>query len=213
MKVGKPVSAVLFAMGRGPLMLYHGQEVGEPAAGEEGFGGDDARTTIFDYWSMPEFTKWVNGGKFDGGRLSDEQKALREWYGKLIRTTQNRAFTGGEFYGLNHANKENPRFGRVGDEGTSGHWLYAFLRRDAKSGQAFLVVANFHGSETLRNVAVRIPHDARMFLGRTHLEKWKLADRLDSNWEGEIARDLLEDQGIPLPDLAPCSALLLEIGR
>ena len=55
MKVGKPVSAVLFAMGRGPVMLYHGQEVGEPAAGEEGFGGDDARTSIFDYWSMPEF--------------------------------------------------------------------------------------------------------------------------------------------------------------
>ncbi|RYD68550.1 MAG: alpha-amylase, partial [Verrucomicrobiaceae bacterium] len=56
MHVGRPVSAVLFGMGRGPLMLYSGQEVGEPAAGQEGFSGDNARTTIFDYWSMPELT-------------------------------------------------------------------------------------------------------------------------------------------------------------
>ena len=133
LKAGKPVSAVLFSMGRGPVMLYNGQEVGEPAEGAEGFGGDDARTSIFDYWSMPEFTKWVNGGKFDGGRLGEEQKSLREWYGKLIRVTQARAFTAGGFYGLNHANNTNPAFGRVGDETASGHWLYAFLRHDEES--------------------------------------------------------------------------------
>ncbi|HEX7262441.1 MAG TPA: alpha-amylase family glycosyl hydrolase, partial [Luteolibacter sp.] len=137
MKVGRPVSAVLFSMGRGPVMLYHGQEVGEPAADAAGFGGDHGRTTIFDYWSMPEFTKWVNGGKYDGGRLSEEQRALRDWYGRLIRATQAPAFTAGEFYGLNHANMENPGFGRVGDETVSGHWLYAFLRHDPESGQSF----------------------------------------------------------------------------
>ncbi len=213
MNVGKPVSAVLFAMGRGPVMLYHGQEVGEPAAGAEGFGGDDARTTIFDYWSMPEFTKWVNGGKFDGGRLSDEQRSLREWYGKLIRTTRARAFTAGEFYGLNHANKQNPDFGRVGEESASGHWLYAFLRRDTKSGQAFLVAANFHGSETLRGLKIRIPHDAQMFLGLSGSEVWTFTDRLDSPWSGSASRSSLENGGLPLPELAPCSAIMLEIGK
>lgn len=212
MQVGKPVSAVLFTLGRGPIMLYHGQEVGEPAAGEEGFGGDDARTSIFDYWSMPEFTKWVNGGKFDGGRLSTGQQALRDWYGKLLRATRARAFTAGEFYGLNHANKDNPAFGRVGDEPVSGHWLYAFLRRESKTGQAFLVVANFHGSATLHGVKIRIPHDAWMFLGRTGDETWSFADRLDSAWSATVARDLLEPQGLSLPDLAPCAAMLMEIG-
>jgi glycosidase len=212
MKVGKPVTAVLFAMGRGPVMLYHGQEVGEPAAGAEGFGGD-ARTTIFDYWSMPEFTKWVNGGKYDGGRLNDGQKSLREWYGKLIRATQCRAFTAGGFYGLNHANHGNPAFGRVGAETVSGHWLYAFLRRDSKSGQSFLVVANFHGTETLRGVNISIPHDAQMFLGKTGDETWTFTDRLDSEWHGCAARASLEGEGVKLPDLPPCSALLLEIGR
>ncbi|HEX8490025.1 MAG TPA: alpha-amylase family glycosyl hydrolase, partial [Chthoniobacterales bacterium] len=54
MDVGQPVSAILYGLSRGVVMLYNGQEVGEPAAGAEGFGGDDARTSIFDYWSMPE---------------------------------------------------------------------------------------------------------------------------------------------------------------
>lgn len=211
MKVGRPATAVLFALGRGPVMLYHGQEVGEPAAGVEGFGGDDARTSIFDYWSMPEFTKWVNGGKFDGARLSDEQKSLRAWYGKLIRATQSRAFTHGEFYGLNHANKENPAFGRVGGETVSGHWLYAFLRRDPKTAQAFLVVANFHPGETLRGVRVCIPQDAQMFLEHRGDENWTFSDRLNTNWSGTALRNTLEREGVALPDMPPCSALLLEI--
>ncbi len=212
MKTGRAVSAVLFAMGRGPVMLYHGQEVGEPAAGPEGFGGDDARTTIFDYWSMPEFVKWVNGGAYDGGRLSEDQRTLREWYGKLIRATQCRAFSCGEFYGLNHANKGNPAFGRVGDETISGHWLYAFLRRDTRTGHAFLVVANFHPDETLAGVRVRIPEDARTFVGRLGDPVWRFSDRLDSDWSGEMAQERLEEDGLALPALAPCSAMLLEIG-
>jgi glycosidase len=206
MKVGRPVSAVLFGMGRGPVMMYHGQEVGEPAAGTEGFGGDDARTTIFDYGSMPEFTKWVNGGAYDGGRLSREQLDLREWYGKLIHSTQSQAFTKGEFYGLNHANLENPDFGRVGDESASGHWLYAFLRHDRDSGETALVVSNFHGSETLRNCRIELPDHAWEFIGRSKEKPWTFRDRLEGAWSG-----VSEGGGLSLPDMQPCSALVLEM--
>jgi len=160
---------------------------------------------------MPEFLKWVNGGKFDGALLSDHQKSLRGWYSKLIRVTQAPAFTRGEFHGLNHANKDNPAFGRVGDETASGHWLYAFLRHDDQSGQSFLVVANFHGTETLRGVKVRIPRDARAMLGREDSATWRFADRLETGWTGAADGNLLEGDGVPLPDLPPCSALLLEI--
>jgi glycosidase len=213
MKVGRPVSAVLFSMGRGAVMLYHGQEVGEPAAGAEGFSGDNARTTIFDYWSMPEFTKWVDGGKYDGGRLSDEQKSLREWYGKLIRCTQSPAFTAGEFYGLNHANKANPHFGRMGEETISGHWLYAFLRHDPKSGESFLIVANFSGLETQRDVKVSIPEHAWGFMGRADDGIWKFTDQLDSTWSTTARRDTLANDGLALPDLAPCSAMVIRISK
>jgi glycosidase len=208
MNVGKPVSAVLFAMGRGPVMLYNGQEIGEPAIGREGFCTDNSRTTIFDYWSMPEFTKWVNDGKYDGGRLSDEQKALRDWYGNLIRVTQRPAFTHGEFYGLNHSNRENPKFGRIGDETVSGHWLYAFLRHDSVSGESFLVVANLHGNESMHGVVIEIPDHAWKFIGRSSREKWKFSNKLDSDWSGESLAGEIQ-----LPELAPCSALLLEISR
>jgi glycosidase len=209
MKVGRPVTAVIFGMGRGPIMLYSGQEVGEPAAGEEGFGGDDARTTIFDYWSMPEFTKWVNGGKYDGGRLSEEQKELRDWYGRLIRLMHEPAFEKGEFHGLNHANKGNPAYGRLGEETVSGHWLYSYLRRDPGSGQAFLVIANFHGSEALSDVRIQLPWNVLEWLGAG--SRISFVERLNPGWSTETETTSLPVEGLALPPLEPLSAMLIEI--
>ncbi len=211
MEVGRPVSAVLFAMGRGPLMVYHGQEVGEPAVGAEGFCGDNARTSIFDYTCMPEFVKWVNGGKYDGGRLSPAQRELRAWYASLIRATCGPAFTRGEFYGLNHANKENPAFGRVDGESVSGHWLYAFLRHDDATGESALVVANFHPDRTLENATVRIPEHAIEFTARADRETWRFTDRLATSWSGTAPATDLSQTGLPLPSLPPLSAIILEI--
>ena len=211
MRVGRPVTAVLFGMGRGPLMLYSGQEVGEPAAGPEGFGGDDARTTIFDYWSMPEFQKWVNGGRFDGGGLNGEQRALRAWYGKLGRLMDEPAFSLGEFYGLNHANKENPDFGRVDGETASGHWLYAYLRRDPASGQAFLIVANFSGRHDLDSVRIQIPHDALRWLARGAGELLGFTERLMDDWAAVAESTSLPTAGLALGPLPALSARLIEI--
>jgi glycosidase len=211
MNVGRPVCAVLFALGRGPVMVYHGQEVGEPAAGAEGFGGDDARTSIFDYWSMPEFQKWFNHGRCDGGRLANEQRALRGWYRDLLAVLREPAFARGEFYGLNNPNNENPSFGRLPGETASGHWLYAFLRHDETGGQAFLVAANFHGTETLREVRILIPEDAQQWLGRKDRTTWSLTNRLGPAWTHKAARTTLAEAGLPLPDLPPCSAIMVEI--
>jgi glycosidase len=166
MDAGKPAAAVMFGMSRAAIMLYSGQEIGEPAIGAEGFSGDDGRTSIFDYTAMPEFQKWYNDGKCDGAKLSPAQKSLRKWYGELLAILREPAFTTGDFYGLNHANKQNPAFGRTGGETWSGHWLYAFLRRDSHSGQAFLCLANFHPTETLAEVRVVIPEDALDWLGK-----------------------------------------------
>ena len=73
-------------------------------------------------------------------------------------------------------------------------------------------MANFHPTETLHGVTVRIPHDAQMFLGRTGDELWTFTDRLDGEWSAPVARASLEWDGLALPALAPCSAMLLEIG-
>ncbi|MEO7319081.1 MAG: hypothetical protein ABIZ56_08850, partial [Chthoniobacteraceae bacterium] len=156
-EVGRAVSGILFGLSRGPVLLYSGQEVGEPARGKEGFGGDDARTTIFDYWSMPEFVKWVNGHRYNGARLSRAQRELREFYARLIGLGGEPAFRDGDFLPLNPANIQNERYGRLHGETASGHWLHAFLRGDHGTGQRFLVAVNLHPTETLHDVHIRLP--------------------------------------------------------
>ncbi len=214
MNVGRPVAAILYGIGRGPVMLYNGQEVGEPAEGAEGFGGDDARTSIFDYWSMPELLKWTNGHKYDGAKLSEEQKNLRHDYGRLLALTNEPAFRDGAFFGLNPANNQNPRFGRVGSEPAGGHWLYAFLRFDPISWQRFLVVVNLHPREEMKNIRVLFPAEAIAFLdiqpndGRTlHLD-----DRLGGKLKLAIdPASLGGSEGVNLPTLAPLTACFFEI--
>lgn len=209
MKVGKPVCAALFALGRGPVMMYNGQEVGEPAAGVEGFGGDDGRTSIFDYWCMPELAKWVNGHRYDGGRLSVEQKELRDWYGKLLRAIQSPAFVDGEFYGLNFANRGNVDFGRCEGETVSGHWLYAFLRREKNQGEAFLCVVHFHPHRAAEKVRIFIPEDALHWLGIG--QSVCFTEVLAGEIRIETDRENLASEGIMIPFISDCSAMYFRI--
>jgi glycosidase len=208
MEVGRPVSAILFGLGRGPVLLFNGQEVGEPAQGTEGFSGDDARTTIFDYWSMPELVKWVNGHRYDGGRLSPAQQSLRAFYSRLLRLVGEPAFRDGEFFPLNPSNRGNERFGRLAWESFSGHWLYAFLRFDAATAQRFLIVANLHPKEAFRELQIGIPKEAIAFLKFAPQQIPQLVERLRSSEmqivaEGSIADGHLVFRIASLPPLTP----------
>jgi glycosidase len=209
MAVGRPVTATLFGLSRGPVMLYHGQMVGEPALGREGFGGDDQRTTIFDYWSMPELNKWWNEGAADGGQLSEEQRTLRAWYVRLLAVLREPAFTKGNTFQLNQANLKNPDYGRVDDVDWSGHWFYSYLRSDPASDSHFLVTSNFHGSATMRDVRVRLTGDAVKALGlETTKDAWLLLeDALDAG-EAAYAMPLKEAllNGIHIKELGSLSS-------
>jgi glycosidase len=217
MGVGKAVSAILFGMGRGPVMLYSGQETGEPADGAEGFSGDDGRSSIFDYGSLPSLVPWVNGHRYDGGLLGPEQRDLRSFYATLLKTCAGPAFTRGDFYGLNHANHGNPAYGRLPGEHVSGHWLYSFLRRESESGQAFLVVANLKPGQALTDIHIQIPENALEWLdpgykGPEQAQlKLSFTDRLGS---GLVIKSRLGDlsaAGLAIARLAGHSALYLEI--
>ncbi|HEY2138891.1 MAG TPA: hypothetical protein VGH00_02345, partial [Chthoniobacterales bacterium] len=215
MDVGRPVSAILYGLSRGAIMLYNGQEVGEPGAGAEGFGNDDARTSIFDYWSMPEFVKWVNDHKYDGGRLSAQQQDLRAFYGRLINLVGEPAFADGEFFSLNPANRDNERFGRLPDEQASGHWLYAFLRYDVATAQRFLVVANLHPTVALCDVRVIFPANALRFLDLgdpSHDKQLDFVERLSGVIEpiGLTTLDLV-GAGIAIGEIRPLSAFYFEL--
>ena len=211
MEAGRPAAGVMFGMSRATIMLYSGQEIGEPAIGAEGFSVDDGRTSIFDYTSMPEFQKWVNGGKYDGKNLSPEQKSLREWYRRLIHLLREPAFTCGEFYGLNHANKENPSFGRFAGETISGHWLYAFLRFDETSGQAFLCIASFHPHETMKAVSVIIPEHALAFIKKISAKSLSFHEKLSDTLVLTALAKNLPTTGLAIGDLPPFAVRYYEL--
>jgi glycosidase len=208
--VGPPVSAILWGVARGPALLYNGQETGERADGVEGFGGDDARTTIFDYWSMPALVPWVNGHRYDGGRLDERQRALRAQYRDMLRLLGEPAFRDGEFYALNPANVDNPAFGRLDGESASGHWLYAFLRSDPHGGQRFLVAVNLHRSATLGTVQVHLPAHALDFVGLAGAPTVRIEQRLGA--DAPVRRSWSAPAGhIDVGDIPPLTAVFLEL--
>jgi len=212
MEVGRPVAAILYGIGCGPLMLYNGQEVGEPADGVEGFGGDDARTTIFDYWSMPEMVKWVNHHQYDGALLSQQQKSLRAWYAKLLRLTAEPGLRFGGFRPLNPANNQSRNFGTVPGDPASGHWLYAFLRYDPHSRQRWLVVANLHRSADFSNVQIRIPGELLQWLALTSATV-TFNDRLNEVPPLTATVAELPERGLVILNIPALNAMYLEIGQ
>lgn len=212
-RVGWPVTALLFGIGRGPVLVYNGQEVGEPALGAEGFGGDDARTSIFDYGQMPELARWVNGHRYDGGALAPGQRELRADYARLLGQLDHPALVGGEFLPLNPANVDNPDFGRLPGETASGHWLYAAVRWARAGDAALLLVFNLHPTATLRGVRLRLTPDALTALGAAEGDRRVVfRDRLAAGTPARfVARGAgLRAAGLWLGDLPPLTAWYLE---
>jgi hypothetical protein len=129
---GKGVVMLFLASTTAPTMIYFGQEVGEPGAEMAGFG-QPSRTSMFDYIGVPQHQKWVNGGKFDGGQLSDNEKALRNYYSEVLNFTRTSSALMGEYLDLHTFNRKlNPAYTDK---------TFAFARWDAK--QKLLVVTNF----------------------------------------------------------------------
>lgn len=143
----------------GPVLVYNGQEVLERAEGPGGYGGDNGRTSIFDYTSLPRLQRWTNGGKYDGALLTAEEKSLRDDMGRLLPLMQHPALSEGSFYGLNWANQQTPNFGRNEGDTVSGRHLYAFLRHNSKARATVLVVCNLNPSAAV-DTRVHIPQHA-----------------------------------------------------
>ncbi len=171
-KVGPAVGAVLFGASRGSIMLYNGQEFGEKAEGAEGFGGEDGRSSIFDYWSLPSLVAWKKN------ELSAEQKELREDYVALLKTVSVPPFTDGNFLPLNPLNGENADYGRLNGETASGHWLHGCVRDNGKKAVALFV--NLHPTEVMRGVKVVMPGKA---------EKLEVGDIPAASWVVRVLRE------------------------
>lgn len=156
-----PAMVVSATIDQGPVMIYFGQEVGEPGAGAEGFGGKDGRTTIFDYWGVPEHQKWMNGGAFDGALLSEQQKSLRKFYSALLNLSQtNPAIVSGGYFDLT-----------VSDD------VHAFVRH--AGSEKLLIVSNFDSK--VKPVKLVIPENVVAALQLKADKNYKLHDVLWKN--------------------------------
>lgn len=143
---GEAAMGVAATATTGPVLIYFGQELGVNAPTAEGFGGADGKTTIFDYWGLPIYQKWVDKGKYDGKGLNKDQKGLRAFYRQLLNLAANSsAIRKGKLYLLS-----SPDLGKYG---------MCYLRYD--QGETLLFAANFDHKQSL-NAAVHLPDLIRL---------------------------------------------------
>jgi glycosidase len=149
-----PAMAVSVLMGKGPAMVYFGQELGEKAEGEVGFSGDDGKTTIFDYWTVPTIQSWNNGGKWDDTGLTPDQRILRNRYSQLLNFGKNSdAIRQGDFFDLQYANHQN--------SGYNGRSTFSFLRYTEE--EKLLILNSFHTEN--QQLRLIVPEEAWNTLG------------------------------------------------
>lgn len=142
-----PSLVVSTMMSRGPFMIYFGQEIGESAHDDEGFAGDNCRTTIFDYWSYDTMRRWNDGGRWSDTLLTVQEKWLRSMYSRVLHLCNEcEALRSGNFFDLMYVNLRNKHL--------DPNCIYAFLRY-VKDEEAVLIVANFSHSRT--DVRINIP--------------------------------------------------------
>ncbi len=134
---GKPAMVVSTTISTAPTMIYFGQEVGEPGAEDAGFG-THSRTSIFDYIGVPNHQRWMNNGAFDGGRLTEEEKQLRDFYKRLLRFSVKSSALMGEYREVHAYNRANTE--------SYGDKVFSFARWSAD--EKLLILSNFNSEES-----------------------------------------------------------------
>ncbi|GAB1405427.1 alpha-amylase family protein [Lentimicrobium sp.] len=175
---GKPAMVVSAAIASSPAMVYFGQETGEPAQGNPGFGSE-TRTTIFDYWGVPAHQRWMNNGKFDGGQLSSDEKALRDFYLRLLKFISSSPAIMGDYKEIHAYNRMN----------TPGYYDKAFAFARWCDEEHLVVVVNFKDNIT-DSYELQLPAEL--------INKWKLPDgsyKLTDRLYQQKSFDLKVEQG------------------
>jgi len=153
---GKPAMVVSAAISTSPTLMYFAQEFGE--AGEENAGfGSSTRTSIFDYVGVPTLQRWVNDKKFDGGKSTDYEKALRDFYRRLLNFTINSSALTGKYQDIHHFNRQNTEW--YNDK------VLSFVRWN--DDEKLIIISNFNAENTY-GFELGLPQDI--------VDKWNLKD-------------------------------------
>jgi glycosidase len=112
---------------------------------------------FFDYVGVPSHQRWMNNGKFDGGQLTNSEKALRDFYKRLLNFSVSSSALMGDFQEIQTVNRQSTQGFDAG--------IYAFTRWS--DTQKLIVVTNFSWEKT-SVFELKIPADV--------IRKWKLKD-------------------------------------
>ena len=153
---GKPLMVVSATISTSPTMVYFGQEVGEAGNENAGFG-TRSRTSIFDYVGVPAHQRWMNNGAFDGGKLSQKEKDLRDFYKRLLNFTIKSPALMGKYQEIQTINRQTTE---NYDEG-----IYSYVRW--ADSEKLLIVTNFSWSNPSK-FEIKIPREI--------IEQWNMKD-------------------------------------
>jgi glycosidase len=191
-----PAMVVSATIDNGPVLIYFGQEVGEPAIGNQGFQNIEKEgvTTKMDYWGVSEHQKWVNGGKYDGGALSQEQKQLRDYYVELLNVSKNNpAIAKGEYVDITEFNLSQKNFSER---------VVAYVRYSGD--QKLLIVVSFNSK--LETVKVVIPQEIASRMGLDSKTAYTGRDLIGSGIEVGLPSNLETTFELP-----PFTGLVLKL--
>nr|WP_228850430.1 alpha-amylase family glycosyl hydrolase [Aegicerativicinus sediminis] len=161
---GKPAMVVSATISTSPTMIYFGQEFGEPAQENGGFGSP-SRTSIFDYVSVPTVRRWVNNKNFDGGQSTPVELELRDFYKRLLNFTITSEALMKNYEQIHSFNREHTTY--------YDEKVFSFVRWS--NNEKLLIVSNF-SAQDFRGFNLQIPQPI--------IQEWQLED---GNYE-------LEDQ-------------------
>jgi len=197
-QLGKPAMVVSATISTSPTMIYFGQEVGEPAAEDAGFGSP-TRTSIFDYIGVPHHQRWVNNKKFDGGQLSQVEKSLRDFYKRLLNFTINSEALMGDYQEIHFYNKDNT-------EGYD-HRVLSYVRWS--TNEKLIILSNFDEHKSY-SFEFKIPEDV--------IDNWQLDDgeySLTEELYGAVQKkmSIISGQGKIMVDLEPLQSYIFKVGN
>jgi len=212
-----PAMVVSATLSTSPTLIYFGQEVGEAATQNLGFG-HASRTSIFDYASVPAHQRWMNEGKFDGGQSTTAEVKLRAYYQKLLNlsTGKNAPALLGHYYSLDAANRSAVSPAKVSNKTNNGSATgyddatFAFVRFEANTadnkGQKLIIVSNFSQIQA-KSFSLKLPQSL--------IAQWQLTDAtypLKDLLEDHTAQLIIEQgEGQVQLQLAPLSSAIFKL--
>lgn len=187
----KPAMVLSTLISDAPIMIYFGQEVGERAAENGGFGSP-SRTSIFDYVGVPAHQRWVNNKLFDGGQLYDNEKSLRDFYKRLLNLDVNGFYADLHLYNRKHTEFYNDK-------------VYSFVRGNEEC--KYVIVVNFSDSDFF-GFELQIP---QFIIGSWFLNDgtYSLTDTLYNEVQTDLK--ITSGEGKMRVDIAPLQSFVFKI--